>query len=72
MVKRERQHCAVFQKKAQITVEYAVMFVALVAVIIIASTKIISPAVNRFFNGVGNMIDNATTDMQEKMVEENS
>ncbi len=68
MKRRGEQNNIFFQKKAQLTVEYAVMFVAIVAVIIIASTNFISPAVNRFFNGVGNIIDNATTAMQGHVV----
>lgn len=67
MKKHDAHKSLIAQKKAQITVEYAVMFVALVAVIIIASSKVISPAVNRFFNGVGNIIDNATAEMTVKM-----
>ncbi|MFH1691010.1 MAG: class III signal peptide-containing protein [Candidatus Omnitrophota bacterium] len=70
MIRQDKQKYGGFQKKAQITVEYSVMFVALVAVIIIASTKFIAPAVNRFFNGVSNIVDNATTEMQGKVVAE--
>lgn len=67
-IKRIVRMRAACDKKAQLTVEYAVMFVAIVAVLIAASTKFIAPAVNRFFNGVGNIIDNATTEMQTRVV----
>lgn len=52
------------KKRGQMTVEYSVMFVVIVAVIIVASSSVIGPAFNRFFNGVGNIIDDATTEMR--------
>lgn len=55
------------QKKAQLTVEYAVMFAALVIVVLLASSKIMQPTMtNKYFNGIGNLVEGATTELQER------
>ncbi len=53
-----------FKKNGFLTSEYAVMFVALVVVIIAVSSSIIKPAYNRLYNGVGNILDDAAIQME--------
>ncbi|MFH1691011.1 MAG: hypothetical protein ABIC68_00355 [Candidatus Omnitrophota bacterium] len=55
------------QKKAQMTFEYAAMFVALVAVIVVASAVVLKPTTNKFYIGIGNLVENATMDLQEQV-----
>jgi|GEM_PF-1051306 len=52
------------ETRAQMTIEYAVMFTVICAVIIYASTAFIRPAVNRFYNSTQVILDNATTTVQ--------
>lgn len=64
-MKRERKtHKS--QEKGQMTVEYTVMFVAIVAVIIYASTAFIQPSVNKFFNGTSKIINKSVDDMENR------
>lgn len=48
------------RQRGQMTVEYSVMFVIIVAVILAAGTQFIKPALNRFFISTANIIDNST------------
>jgi Flp pilus assembly pilin Flp len=54
------------ETRAQMTIEYAVMFTVICSVIIYASTAFIRPAVNRFYNSTQVILDNATTTVQER------
>lgn len=51
-------------EKGQMIIEYAVMFVVIVAVIIYASTAFVKPALNRFFNSATEIINTATEKVQ--------
>jgi uncharacterized protein (UPF0333 family) len=53
-----------FDKKAQMTIEYAVMFVVIVAAILIASKTLIAPAINRFMGATAVVINNAAADLE--------
>ena len=46
--------------KGQMIIEYAVMFVVIVAVIIYAATAFVRPALNRFFNSAAKIINTST------------
>lgn len=48
-------------KKGQMLVEYAVMFVAIVAVIIYAALNVIQPSVNKLLNTSAKIIDCSTS-----------
>ena len=45
--------------KGQVTIEYAVMFMAIVAAVIIASQQIMRPAVTRFFGASEQVLNSA-------------
>jgi uncharacterized protein (UPF0333 family) len=47
-------------KRGQMTVEYSVMFVVIVAVMIWAATNVVKPSTNRFFVSTGRIINSAT------------
>lgn len=46
--------------KGQMIIEYAVMFVVIVAVIMYAATAFIRPALNSFFNSAAKIINTST------------
>ena len=46
-------------KKAQMIIEYAVMFAAIVAVILIAGNTFFRPALTSFFNKAAQTVSNA-------------
>ena len=48
-------------KKGQVMVEYAVMFTAIIAAIIIAVGVWIRPSLDRFFGSTAGVIDSAST-----------
>ena len=52
------------RKDGQMIIEYALMFVVLVTVMIYASTSLVRPALNRFFNSTANVIDVAVNIVQ--------
>ncbi|MFA5039178.1 MAG: hypothetical protein WC732_05820 [Candidatus Omnitrophota bacterium] len=52
--------------KGQMTIEYTVMFVAIVAVIIFGATHFISPSVNRFFRASSNIINQSVSDIETR------
>lgn len=54
------------ETRAQMTIEYAVMFAVICSVIIYASTAVIRPAVNRFYNATQAILNNATTTVQSR------
>jgi len=51
-------------KKGQVMVEYAVMFTAIIAAVIIAAAIWIRPALDRFFGSTAGVIDSASTRAQ--------
>ncbi len=54
-----------FRRRAQLTVEYAVMFTVIVAAVIWAGRHVIRPSVNRFFVSTGNIINSAAEEIEE-------
>ena len=54
-------------RRGQMTVEYTVMFVAIIAAIIYAATNVVRPSVNRFFDTTGNVIDKATDEVSNSI-----
>jgi len=50
----------------QMTVEYSVMFVTIVAVVIFAAANFIRPALNRFFNSTARVINATTTEIENR------
>ena len=48
------------------TIEYAVMFVAITAVVIYAATHFIQPSVNRFFNGTAKIINKSVEEIENR------
>ncbi len=54
-------------ERGQMIVEYSVMFTVLVAVILFASTALVRPSLNRFFNSTANVIDVAVNIVQNGM-----
>lgn len=54
------------------TTEYAVMFVAIAVVIIAASLNIMKPAFSRFYNGAGNIFNDAASHMKGNVGEDES
>ena len=52
--------------RGQMIMEYAIMFVVIVVVIFYAATHVIKPAVNRFFNASGEILDNVTNEIQSR------
>jgi Flp pilus assembly pilin Flp len=54
------------REKGQMTIEYAVMFVAITAVVIYAATHFIQPSVNRFFNGTAKIINKSVEEIENR------
>jgi len=54
------------ERRGQMIIEYALMFAVIVAVIIYASMNVVKPAVNRFFNATGRVLDNATNAIESR------
>jgi uncharacterized protein (UPF0333 family) len=52
------------RKKGQMTVEYSVMFVVIVAVMVWAAVNVIKPSANRFFNSTGKIMNKATQEVE--------
>ncbi len=50
-------------KRGQMTVEYSVMFVVIVAVILYAAANVVRPSVNNFFNATSKIVDKATNEI---------
>lgn len=53
-------------RRGQMTVEYSVMFVAIVAAIIVAATAFVKPSMNKFFSSTSNIIDKTTETVQNR------
>jgi Flp pilus assembly pilin Flp len=51
-------------RRGQMTVEYSVMFVAIVAAILVAASTFIKPSLNKFFASTSNIIDKTTETVQ--------
>lgn len=54
------------RRRGQMTIEYAVMFVAIVAVIIYAATNFIQPSMNRFFNSTSLIINKSVEEIENR------
>lgn len=54
------------RQKGQLAIEYAVMFVAIVAVVIYAATQFIQPSVNRFFNATSKIINKSVGEIENR------
>ncbi|MFA5315531.1 MAG: hypothetical protein WC409_06300 [Candidatus Omnitrophota bacterium] len=54
------------REKGQMTIEYAVMFVAITAVVIYAATHFIQPSVNSFFNGTAKIINKSVEEIENR------
>ena len=53
-------------KKGQMIIEYAVMFVAIVAVVIYAALNVIQPSVNKLLNTSAKIIDCSTSAIESR------
>jgi len=53
-------------RKGQMTVEYTVMFVMIVAVILVASKQFIPPALNRWFNSTARIINASAAEIENR------
>lgn len=62
----DRKAATRLQKRAQLTVEYAVMFTVIVAAVIWAGRNVIRPSVNRFFVSTGNIINSAAEEIEDR------
>lgn len=52
--------------QGQMTIEYTVMFVMIVAVILAASSQIIKPALNRWFNSTAKVINASAAQIENQ------
>ncbi|MFB3918939.1 Flp family type IVb pilin [Candidatus Velamenicoccus archaeovorus] len=62
----ETRSCKRQKEQGQMTIEYAVMFVAIVAVIIYAATNFIQPSMNRFFNSTSLIINKSVEEIENR------
>lgn len=62
----ETRSCKQQREQGQMTIEYAVMFVAIVAVIIYAATAFIQPSMNRFFNSTSLIINKSVEEIENR------
>ena len=53
-------------QQGQMTVEYVVMFMMIVAVILVASKQIIEPALNRWFNSTARVINSSAAQIENQ------
>ena len=56
----------IFRAKGQMTIEYTVMFVMIVAVILLASKQVIQPALNRWFNSTARVINSSAAQIENQ------
>lgn len=54
-------------RKGQMTLEYALLFVAVVAVLLYASRYLTGPSINRVYCGTANLMDDAVAKMVDKV-----
>ena len=52
--------------KGQMTIEYTVMFVMIVAVILVAAKQVIQPALNRWFNSTARVINSSAAEIENR------